>query len=81
MPRRVVFDSLWSLQSDARIHLMVENAYKTTLASAFVSSIAGLYRKWANNLGAGLAIALEFGVWIAMEFVAPERHCRRSLWD
>jgi len=56
----------------ACIHQMVENAYKTTLACAFVSLVAGLYRKRANNPGTGPAIAPGFGVWIAMEFVAPE---------
>jgi Na+/proline symporter len=68
----VVVYSLWSLQSETSIHQMVENAYKVTLACAFVPLVAGLYWKRASNLGAELSIALGFGCWIAMEFIAPE---------
>jgi Na+/proline symporter len=68
----VVVYSLWSLQSETSIHTMVANAYKITLACAFVPLVAGLYWKRANNLGAGLAIALGLAVWVAMEFIAPE---------
>lgn len=51
---------------------MVENAYKVTLACAFVPLVAKLYWKRANNLGAGLSIVLGLAMWIAMEFIAPE---------
>lgn len=68
----VVAYSLWSLESETSIHQMVENAYKVTLATAFVPLFAGLYWKRANNLGAGLSIVLGFSAWIAMEFIAPE---------
>lgn len=68
----VVFYSLWSLQTETSIHQMVENAYKVTLACAFVPLVAGLYWKRATNLGAGLSIVLGFGVWIAMEFITPD---------
>jgi Na+/proline symporter len=68
----VVAYSLWSLQSQTTIHEMVANAYKVTLACAFVPLVAGLYWKRASNEGAGLAIALGLAVWVAMEFVAPE---------
>lgn len=68
----VVAYSLWSLQSSTSIHEMVANAYKVTLACAFVPLVAGLYWRRASNAGAGLAIALGFVVWIAMEFVAPD---------
>jgi len=68
----VIVYSLWSLESETSIHEMVANAYKVTLACAFVPLVAGLYWKRANNLGAGLAILLGFVAWIAMEFVAPE---------
>ncbi len=68
----VVLYSLWSLESETSIHQMVENAYKVTLACAFVPLVAGLYWKRASNLGAGLSIVLGFGCWIAMEFVAPD---------
>ncbi len=68
----VVVYSLWSLQSETSIHQMVANAYKVTLACAFVPLVAGLYWKRANNAGAGLSIILGLIVWIAMEFIAPE---------
>jgi Na+/proline symporter len=68
----VVFYSLWSLQTETSIHQMVENAYKVTLACAFVPLVAGLYWKRASNRGAGLSIVLGLAAWIAMEFIAPE---------
>jgi Na+/proline symporter len=68
----VVFFSLWSLESATSIHQMVENAYKVTLATAFVPLFAGIYWKRANSFGAGLSIVLGFTAWIAMEFIAPE---------
>ena len=68
----VVVYALWSHESETTIHQMVENAYKVTLATAFVPLVAGLFWKRANNLGAGLSIVLGFGFWIGMEFVDPE---------
>ncbi|MBU2641190.1 MAG: sodium:solute symporter family protein [Gammaproteobacteria bacterium] len=68
----VVVYSLWSLQSETSIHTMVANAYKITLACAFVPLVAGLYWKRANNAGAGLSIVLGLTTWIAMELIAPE---------
>ncbi len=68
----VVTYSLWALQSETSIHQMVENAYKVTLACAFVPLVAGLYWKKAGNAGATLSIVLGLAVWIAMEFIAPE---------
>ena len=68
----VVVYSIWSLQTETSIHQMVENAYKVTLACAFVPLIAGLYWKRANNLGAGLSIVLGLIAWITMERLAPD---------
>lgn len=68
----VVAYSIWALKSETSIHQMVENAYKITLACAFVPLVAGLYWKRANNAGAGLSIVLGLTVWIAMEFIAPD---------
>ncbi len=68
----VVLYSLWSLQHETSIHSMVENAYKVTLATAFVPLVAGLFWKRANNAGAGLSIVLGLFTWLAMEFLAPE---------
>lgn len=63
----VVAYSLWSLQSETSIHQMVENAYKVTLACAFVPLVAGIYWKRASNFGAGLSIILGLAFWIGME--------------
>jgi Na+/proline symporter len=68
----VVAYSLWALEAETSIHQMVENAYKITLACAFVPLVAGLYWKRATNTGAGLSIVLGLAVWIAMESIAPE---------
>ena len=68
----VVAYSLWSLESETSIHEMVANAYKVTLACAFVPLVAGLYWKRASNAGAGLSIVLGLVVWIAAEVIAPE---------
>lgn len=68
----VVIYSLWALQHDTSIHKMVENAYKITLACAFVPLVAGLFWKRATNTGAGLSIILGLTVWIAVEIIAPE---------
>jgi solute:Na+ symporter, SSS family len=68
----VVLYSLWSLNSEATIHEMVLNAYKVTLATAFVPLVAGLFWKRANNSGAAWSIVLGLSVWLSMEFIAPE---------
>jgi len=68
----VVVYSLWSQQSETSIHQMVANAYKVTLACAFIPLLAGLYWTRASNTGAGLSIVLGFTTWVAMEFIAPE---------
>jgi Na+/proline symporter len=68
----VVAYSLWSLESETTIHEMVANAYKVTLACAFVPLVAGIYWKRATNTGAGLSIILGLATWIAMEFIAPD---------
>jgi Na+/proline symporter len=68
----VVAYSLWSLAAATSIHQMVENAYKVTLACAFVPLLSGLFWKRANNLGAELSILFGLVVWVAMELVDPE---------
>jgi len=68
----VVGYSLWSLDAETSIHQMVENAYKVTLACAFVPMVAGVYWKRANNAGAVLSVLLGLMAWIAMEFAAPD---------
>jgi len=68
----VVLYSLWSLHHETTIHGMVVNAYKVTLAIAFVPLVAGLFWKRANNAGAGLSIVFGLCAWLAMEFFAAE---------
>jgi Na+/proline symporter len=62
----------YAMQTESTIHEMVENAYKVTLAAAFVPLAAGLYWRRANNLGAALAIVFGLTTWIALEFISPE---------
>jgi solute:Na+ symporter, SSS family len=68
----VVLYALWSLEHETSIHSMVENAYKVTLATAFVPLVAGLFWKRANNTGATASILLGLATWLGMELVAPE---------
>ncbi|MCM2343723.1 MAG: sodium:solute symporter family protein [Alphaproteobacteria bacterium] len=62
----------YALKSDLSIFAMVENAYKVTLAGAFVPLLAGVYWKRANTAGATLSIILGVGSWLFLEFTAPE---------
>lgn len=64
--------ALMSVESETPIHTMVENAYKVTLAVAFVPLAAGVYWKRANNAGALLSIVLGFTVWIGAELRLAE---------
>lgn len=68
----VVSYALWALDADTSIHKMVENAYKITLACAFVPLVAGVYWKRANDTGAGLAVGAGLAGWLAMEYAAPD---------
>ena len=62
-----------ALNSDLSIFEMVENAYKVTLAGAFVPLLAGVYwKKRANTSGALLSITMGIGIWLICEAVAPE---------
>ncbi len=64
---------MWYATSTAEsIHGMVENAYRITLAGAFVPLAAGLFWKRANNLGVTLSIAAGLGTWILFEFIGNE---------
>ncbi len=64
--------TLYATSTESSIHQMVENAYRVTLAGAFVPLAAGLFWKRANNLGAALAIAFGLFSWLFLEFTAPE---------
>lgn len=67
-----VLVTLYATSTESSIHQMVENAYRVTLAGAFVPLAAGLFWKRANNLGAALAIALGLSTWILFELFVPE---------
>jgi len=59
----------YAIATEATIHTMVENAYRITLAGAFVPLAAGLFWKRASNLGAGLAVTLGLATWLALELI------------
>jgi solute:Na+ symporter, SSS family len=63
---------MYALSTAASIHQMVENAYRITLAGAFVPLLAGLFWKRANNLGVTLSIVFGLGTWLGLEFLAEE---------
>ncbi len=68
----VVFGILvtwYATATELSIHSMVENAYRITLAGAFVPLVAGLFWKRANNLGVTLSIVFGLGTWIVFEIV------------
>ena len=66
-----VLVTTYATATESSIHEMVENAYRVTLAGAFVPLAAGLFWRRANNLGAALAIVLGLATWLLLEnFVA-----------
>jgi Na+/proline symporter len=64
--------TFFSLNSDASIYKMVENAYKVTLVGAFVPLVCGLYWRKSTNLGATLAVFFGLVVWIGYELFNPD---------
>ncbi|MDR1854432.1 MAG: sodium:solute symporter family protein [Azoarcus sp.] len=68
----VVFTMLvtwYALTSDTTIHQMVENAYRITLAGAFVPLVAGIFWKRVNELGAALAVTFGLVTWVGGEIL------------
>jgi Na+/proline symporter len=57
----------YAIATEATIHTMVENAYRITLAGAFVPLAAGLFWKRANSFGALWAVVLGLGTWLVLE--------------
>ena len=51
---------------------MVENAYRVTLAGAFVPLFAGLFWKKSSNFGALLSIALGISTWLFFETIKTD---------
>lgn len=66
------FVLFYAMNSDLSIFAMVENAYKVTLAGAFVPLLAGVYWKRANTSGATLSIIFGVMTWLFLEASAPE---------
>jgi Na+/proline symporter len=62
----------FALNSEASIFKMVENAYKVTLAGAFVPLLAGILWKRATTQGALAAIVGGLGSWIMVEVLLGE---------
>lgn len=67
-----IFVTWYAMNTEDSIHAMVENAYKVTLATAFVPLAFGLYWKRATTQGALASIAVGFASWILLEMMAPE---------
>jgi Na+/proline symporter len=61
-----------AMSTNADIYHMVENAYKVTLAGAFVPLACGVYWKRATNLGGILSVVGGLIVWMAFENVNPD---------
>ena len=66
------FVLFYAMNTELSIFAMVENAYKVTLAGAFVPLFAGVYWKRANTSGATLSIVFGVMTWLFLEFSAPE---------
>jgi Na+/proline symporter len=62
----------YAVATQTKIHTMVENAYRITLAGAFVPLVAGLFWKKASDLGALLAITSGLTIWLLLEFMGIE---------
>jgi solute:Na+ symporter, SSS family len=75
-----VIVTYYAIATDASIHHMVENAYRVTLAGAFVPLAAGLFWKKASNLGAGLAISFGLITWIILEMTGVQEPVEPQLF-
>ncbi|NMG54659.1 sodium:solute symporter family protein [Aromatoleum aromaticum] len=62
----------YATHTEETIHGMVENAYKVTLATAFVPLAFGLYWKRASTQGALGSILAGLVVWVLLEIAAPD---------
>jgi solute:Na+ symporter, SSS family len=58
---------VFAVNSKSTMYEMIQNAYKVTLAGAFVPLAWGVFWKKANNAGAAASIFAGLGVWIAAE--------------
>jgi len=62
----------FALNSQSSIFKMVENAYKVTLAGAFVPLFFGAFWKRATTQGALFATIAGLGSWLMVEFLVAE---------
>ena len=63
---------LFGLNSKSTMYEMVQNAYKVTLAGAFVPLAAGLFWRRATAAGAIASILLGLSTWLLAEAFAPD---------
>ncbi|MCM5681319.1 sodium:solute symporter family protein [Schlegelella sp. S2-27] len=70
----------YAVATDATIHTMVENAYRITLAGAFVPLAFGLFWKRANNRGAVLALVFGLGTWLVLELLGIDEPVEPQLF-
>lgn len=64
--------TFYAVITEASIHTMVENAYRITLAGAFVPLAAGLFWRRASNLGAILSVFFGLATWLLLEISVDE---------
>jgi SSS family solute:Na+ symporter len=64
----VAFVSYKYYHEEARIFEMVENAYKITLAGAFVPLAMAIIHKRVHTISALLSMIVGIGVWVSFEF-------------
>jgi solute:Na+ symporter, SSS family len=64
----ISFVSYKYMQEEARIFEMVENAYKITLAWAFVPLVMAIIHKRVHTISALLSMLVGVGVWVSYEF-------------
>lgn len=62
------------INEEANIFQMVENAYKITLAGAFVPLVMGVYMKKVYKLSAIISMVTGVGAWLFLEFVLKIEH-------
>jgi solute:Na+ symporter, SSS family len=60
---------IFAINSKSTMYEMIQNAYKVTLAGAFVPLFFGVFWKKANSAGAAAAIFFGLGTWILAEMV------------
>ena len=62
--------TLYAINSDASIFVMVENAYQVTLVGAFIPLACGVYWRRATTQGALTSIFCGISLWLSLTFTA-----------